>query len=61
MGIYASYTDNDRALHKQLETVEQLCKIYFDIASDAIGESKVKELRDKKINEIIEQKRRKEQ
>lgn len=61
MGIYASYTDNDGALHKQLEVAEQLCKIYFDIACIALGENKVKELRDKEISKIIEQKRRKEQ
>lgn len=31
----------------------QLCQIYFDIAAEIIGEQKVRELRDKKIDEML--------
>jgi hypothetical protein len=37
-----------------LKNAEGLCKIYFEIASDAIGEEKVREARDNRIKELEE-------
>ena len=45
------HTDRQFAQAEALNKVAQrLCKIYFDIAAKAIGEEKVRELRDAAIN-----------
>ena len=42
----------NKKLKKEFRAVERLCEIYFIIASDAMGEDKVREKRDELINSM---------
>jgi hypothetical protein len=38
--------------NSKIKAAENLCRIYFEIASEAIGEEKVREIRDQKLKEV---------